>query len=450
MTSIEMDLPPKSSTHLGTIAKISKLAFPLMLGSVAAAGLHILKTTVLTYSGETEALFTLSMIQPAFILMLAFLESLAITNQVFSSRTVPNKTFGDIPRATRIYSIMGLVLVAILAASFYGGSFAAEAIWPEGRGLMPQMALFVLSMAPFLLFEMRNGALRGLGFTGQALMPFAVLILVDLAVTWVGVHHFGLGFNAVLLGNIVGPLVALPIVMAMLRAKTKDGAHSDSEAFKKSVIGLSIGVAIPVFASMVASSVTAAIIFPALAGLGENTASSFFIIVRLRILFIIPAIAIGSAIAILINQLPENGANDEKRSVLQTGVTGVIGLYLIATAVLFTLRFGIVSLIVPLEQQGLYLATIDLLIVLIATFALLAGSTMLQVILEHLRKGVQVLIITVVVELITIAVALWVISQNYGLSGLVWVMNGAAIISFILMLAIFVKLIKSMGGKDAV
>lgn len=447
MTAISLKSDKVPVRPGGAIAKITKLAFPLMIGAVVAAGLQILKTSILTHADATEALYIVSMIQPGFILMLAFLEALAVTNQVFASRTVSGSTQGDIEKASRIYTALGIMIAGLLAAAFWGSSFILS--WKEATVIMPKMALFVLSMIPYMIFEMRNAALRGLGRTDQALIPLAILVIGDLAITWVGVNHFDLGFNAVLLGNVFGPILAYPVVSALLRRQTSDAGNAEKNAFVKSIIGLTIGVAIPIFGSMVASSVTAAVIFPALSDMGEYMSSSFFIIVRLRILFIIPAIAIGSAIAILVNQLPENGAAKEKRSILYTGVSTVLGAYVVATIALFVLRMGVIGWIVPIEQTTLFAATDELMTYLIITFALLAGSTMLQVILEHLSKGVPVLIITIMSEVLTISLALWVLAQGNGLDGLVWVMNATAILNFILMAGVFFMLLRGIKANNA-
>lgn len=436
--------------HLGIIGRIGKLAFPLMVGALAAAGLQVVKAAILSHNGEEAALYTLSMMQPSFIFMLAFLESLAITNQVFSSKSVTNWAKGDVLRATRIFSIIGLVLTALIALGFYGASFAVAGQWPEAAELMPKMALFVLSLAPYLLFELRNAALRGQGKTGQALVPFIVLIVADIAITWFCVFELGLGFNGVLIGNALGPLVALPLVVWMLRREIGDSPKGEAGQFKKNVIGLTIGVAGPVFVSMFAGSASAAIIFPALAMLGQDLASGFLVIVRVRIMFIIPAIAIGSAIAILINQLPENGHVSEKRGILVVGVTTVLAIYALATFGVFLLRDEAVGLVVPAENAALYATTVDLMMVLIVTFFLVAAFTMLQVILEHLGMGVRVLIVTFITEVITIGLVFAALFYDFGVAGVLHSMNVMAAASFLLLGGVFVIFLRKMGRTDAV
>lgn len=436
--------------HLGTIGKIGKLALPLMVGSLAAAGLQVVKAGILTHTGETAALNTLALVQPAFIFMLAFLEALAITNQVFSSKSVNNWAKGDVPRATRVFSVIGLILTALMVAGFWGASFAVDARWPSAAEILPQMALFVASMAPFMLFELRNGALRGQGRTARALAAFAVLILADVAVTWVAVAELGLGFHGVLLGNAIGPIVALPVVVVMLRREIGAAPRGEAGDFKKHMIGLSIGVAGPVFVSMFAGSASAAVIFPTLASLGQDVASGFLVIVRLRILFIIPAIAVGSAIAILINQMPERGQAAEKRGILSVGVATVLGIYAVATFGIYLMRGSVVGLVVPMENAALFAATTELMVVLIATFFLVAAFTMLQVILEHLGLGVRVLIVTVVTELLTIGLIFAVLAQGFGLDGVLHTMNAIAVATFVLLGAVFLGFVRTLGRSDAV
>jgi Na+-driven multidrug efflux pump len=419
--------------------RILTMALPLMVGALAGAGLHVAKTAILTHHGDTDTLFTLSLVQPAFIFMLACLESLAITNQVFSSKSVNGWTRGDVLRATAVFSRIGVVLALLLAAGFWAAAPLTAGLWDDGPAVLPQMALFVLSMLPFLLFEMRNGALRGQGRTGLALVSYVVLIVVDLAVTWVAVTRHDLGFTAVLLGNAAGPIAALPLVILFLRREIGGAERGPTEAFRKRLIGLGIGVAGPVFASMFAGSASAAVIFPAMAALGETVSSAFLIVVRLRIIFIIPAVALGSAIAILVNQMPESGHDGERRRTLVVGAAMVLGLYGLGLAGLYAWSDPIVAQIVPENTPVLAAEVRGLVSALLPTFYLIATFTMFQVILEHLGLGLRVLAVTLISEVATI---IWCLrALDSGLPGLVFAMNGLAAATFALMLAMFAVLL---------
>jgi Na+-driven multidrug efflux pump len=415
--------------------RILAMALPLMAGSLAGAGLHVAKTTMLTYQGDSNALFTLSMVQPAFIFMLAFLESLAITNQVFSSKSVNGWARGDVLRATAIFSRIGVAIALLLAAIFWLVAPFTASFWAIGPQILPQMSLFVMSMVPYLLFEMRNGALRGQGRTGIAFATYLVLIVVDVTATWVAITQFNLGFAAVLLGNSIGPLVALPMGAIYLRRQIGTAAVGPNKDFRKHMIGLTIGVTGPVFASMLAGSASAAVIFPAMAALGENISSAFLIVVRLRIIFIIPAVSLGSAIAIIVNQMPETGHNAERRRTLLVGAVMVLGLYGLALLALHAWTAQVVGNIVPAENLRLASEVLNLVTALLPTFYLIATFTMFQVILEHLGLGLRVLVVTAVSELATIVWCLQALDA--GLPGLVLAMNGLAAATFGLMLVMF-------------
>ena len=446
-TALAAPAPGRAPSAIG---RIVRLAVPLMVGALAAAGLLVAKAGILTHQGEDAALYTLSIVQPAFILMLAFLESLAIANQVFSSKSVANWPRGDVIRATRAFSTAGIVLALLLAGAFFGADAALGPDRAPTLAALPQMGLFVLSMIPYLLFEMRNAALRGQGRTLVALAPFAVLIAADLGATWFGVARLGLGFEAVLLGNAVGPLVALPVVAILLRRAVGDAPRGEAAAYRKHVIGMAIGVAGPVFLTMLAGSASAAVVFPALAALGSEPASAFLLVVRIRILFMIPAIATGSAIAILVNQMPERGRAAEKRRILVGGVGAVLAVYAVATVGLWFEREAMVSLLAPPENAALHAATVRMTALLIATFFFIAAYTMIQVILEHLGHGMKALVATVAVEAATIALCLHMLASGRGVEGLTFAMTAVAGLAFVLFGAAFLLMIRTLGRADAV
>lgn len=426
--------------------RVLMLSLPLMVGSLTAAGQAVAKLGLLTYGNNTEALYTFSLVQPGFILMLAFMESLAIANQVFSSKSFKNWPRGDIQRATRVFSVLGCVLISLVALGIYG----AQSVVPEGGAMhpiLPSMALFVASFLPFFLFETRNAALRGQGRTALALVPFAVLIVVDLGVTAVGILRYDLGFNAILIGNVVGPIVAFPITAYMLKREVGAARPSTDGTFRRNVIRMLIGVAVPTFLTTFAGSIAAMVIFPMLASFGPDAVSSFLLIIRPRVLFIIPAIAAGSAMAIMINKKDDD---EESKRVLAYGATMITLIYVGATAALYLGHQSIVALMVPAENAGLQVATAELLVLLIFTFFLIGVGTMLQVILEHLGKGVLVLVTTLLAEAITIAFAILLLKSGAGLAPLTLIMTAAAAFSMLAFGLFFIRLVKNLEVQNAV
>ncbi|MEP4199147.1 MAG: hypothetical protein ABJL99_26270 [Aliishimia sp.] len=441
---------PKTGNGFFSIGgKVLLMSLPLMVGSLTAATQAIAKLGLLTYHNDTDALFIFSMVQPGFILMLAFMESLAISNQVFSSRSVKTWPKGDVFRATRFFSILGSVLIGLVAGAIY----AAQNIVPADNvmhPILPKMALFVVSFIPFFVFEAKNAALRGQGRTGVALIPFAVLIVVDLVVTAIGILVYDLGFDAILLGNLVGPLVAYPVIHYLLRKEIGAAEPSVNEGYRRNVIRMLIGVAVPTFLTTFAGSIAAMIIFPMLASFGSETVSSFVLVIRMRVLFIIPAIAAGSAIAIMINTKDDQEHGEESRRILKYGASMIALIYVVATTILFLTYENVVGLMVPGENAALQSDTVTLFGLLIFTFFLIAVGTMLQVVLEHLGKGALVLVTTILAEAITVGFAIYLLQTGSGLTPLTMVMTGAAAFSTLAYCVFFARLVKNLGASDAV
>lgn len=454
MTAIETSLsnsPDRSGPNNGFFSiggRVLMMSLPLMVGSLIAASQALAKLGLLTYQNETEALFIFSMVTPGFILMLAFMESMAIANQVFSSRSVKNWPKGDVKRATTFFSILGSVLIVMVAAGIY----FAQGFLPTDHvmyPIMPFMAMFVLSFIPFFVFETRNAALRGQGRTGLALIPFAVLIVVDFTVTAIGILYMGWGFNAILVGNVVGPLVAFPVIYHLLNREVAGSEPSVDQGYKRNVIRMLIGVGVPTFLTTFAGSIAAMVIFPMLASFGNDTASSFILVIRMRVLFIIPAIAAGSAIAIMINSKGDHEHGQESRRILTYGTLMIALIYVIATAVLYLFHADVVGLMVPTDNGSLQSQSIILFGLLIGTFFLIGVGTMIQIILEHLGKGALVLITTILAEAITVGFVIFLLKSGGDLTMLALVMTGAAAFSLLAYCYFFMRLVSKMEAPHA-
>lgn len=443
------EIPKDQLGFLSVGAKVLMLALPLMVGSLFAAGQSVIKLSLLTYGNDPDALYTMAMVTPGFILMLAFMESLAIANQVFSSKSFKDWPRGDVFRSTKVLSLLGAVLITLIAAGIYGAQNVVPAdhvIYP----VLPDMSLFLLSFVPFFLFEVRNAALRGQGRTALALIPFAVLIVVDLGVTTAGIMIYDMGFEAVLLGNVVGAVVAFPVISYLLKREIGDAAPSTDGTFKRNILRMIIGVAAPIFMTTFAGSIAAAVIFPMLANLDKDAASAFLMIIRLRVLFMIPAIASGSAIAIIINKEGKAADFEETRRVLIHGTTVIALIYAIATALLYVFHDVALGPFIAGEDSALEAIATALLFQLILTFFFFAVGTMLQVILEHLGWGVMVLLATIAAEAITIGLALLLLQQGGDLTALMQVMNIVAGLSMLAFFAFFLRMMKTLEATRAV
>lgn len=427
-------------TSFGALRDIVALAIPLSVGVVAAAGLQFSKAWLISYQSDQAVLTTLSLLQPYYLILLAFLETLAITNQVFSARSKNDWPKKGVRRASLLFLCLGSCVIALLFAM----SLILKAKVTNGGGIFAPdvvdvLPLYVASLVPFFVFEVYNAALRGQGRVGLGIFALITLIAIDLGVTSTALFHFHWGFNAVLAGNAAGPLLAIPIALYGTYRETRGGDPLVSAEFLTRTKRLLFAVGAPIFLSTLAGFLSAAVIFPAMNRFDGEMAAAFLFIIRLRILFIVPAIAAGSAIAILANQ---NERRSAKFVYLVTGAPALAAFYAIATVLLVASAPTILDHMLPAQADILRVSTLKLLTLLIPTFFTIAMATMLQIILEQLERGLFVLIVTVLVESLTCVVVLTALGRGADLDQICMMLVGFSILSLLLLLGQFMVLLR--------
>lgn len=431
-----------------TLSRILVLAIPFAFGALITSALNLGKVALLARAPDTGALHILSLQQPSFILALAMMEALAITAQVFSARSRNNWPRRGTLRAVHRLSLTGVVLFVMVAAAGYGVAQTVSVSDPEISTILAYFPLFILSLVLYVVFDIYYGALRGQGKVMLGLLPFIGLVAIDLGVTYLLVAEFGWGFEAVLLGNLAGPALMLPVIAWLLRREMRGAEESPDAPFRIRMRQLQIGVGIPVFSSIMVGFISAAVVFPLLAKYGQENASAFFVLLRYRIAFMIPAIAIGSAIAILVNQMAEEGQGSQRLRYLCIGVPTMLLAYGVATFFLPQWSAPL-DLLVPAQSADLRAATDAMFAKLLITFFLISAAVMLQVILEQLGRGMHVLVIIFLVESATCAGVVWAAMQGAGMTLILDILIGAAAFSLVLFAIQFLILLRKMGSDHA-
>lgn len=414
------------------IAQIGALAAPLALGACVLSTLNLGTVALLSRYDQSGALHMMSLLQPAFFIVIALMEGLAVTNQVFAARTKQAWPKGSLRRSSGILAITGLLLLCLLAASAYGLERLIGERVGAWRPTLTELPLALLSMAAFLIFEVYHGALRGRGRVLMGLIPFAMAAAISLSATYFLLTRHQLGFDAVLLGNLAGSLVMLPIVIYLVHREAHGGETMPARQLHARLRGLLTHVGGPVFFSILVASASAAVVFPVLDRLGKDEVSAFLVVIRLRIAFMIPAIAAGSAIAILANQaLDEHSKHGQSLRPLAVGLVFVFALYLLATLAMALMPGFAIDAIVPQQTAELNDRSIRLLLLLLPTFFLLPCAICMQIILEQIGDGLKVLLLTIVVELATIAAVLFVFQDQRPIEYICYVLIASASVMFV-------------------
>lgn len=443
--------PSEASSVLRLLGKIGALAAPLALGACVLSVFNLGTLALLSRYDQGPALHTVSLLQPAFFLIIALMEGLGITNQVFAARTKRAFSQHGLRGSSWRLAIIGLGLLFLLTALAYG----AERVFGSRAGswepVLADLPYAILSMAAFVVFEVYHGALRGRGRIFLGLVPFALAVTVTLAVMYGLLTQYDLGLYAVLLGNFVGPLLLLPVIIYLVHREARGGEPMSTHALYGQLRGLLAGVGGPVFFSILVASASAAVIFPVLDRFGKEEVSAFLVIIRLRVAFMIPAVAAGSAIAILVNQsFDEKLKHGSSGRILAVGLPVIFGFYLLATLALAFAPGMAIDTIVPQQTAALNVWSLRLLLLLSPTFFLLPCAVCMQIVLEQVGDGLKVLILTIVVEVATVCALLFALQDEQSIEFVCYVLIASAGVTFIAFLVRILMLSRKWEASRAV
>ena len=387
----------REATFPATILAVLRLAGPILLSSLLMALLNLGQVALLGHAADPRTLYLLSRLQPYTLIFFAVVECLAVTCQVFSARSRARWPRGRVPDATAMLAGAGLCAVAgvawlvarfgVSAPHWLIGDAAAGAVLPS----------YLLSLLPLLVFEIVNGALRGQNRTMPGFAWLGVFVVANLLLTYALVLVDGRGIAGLIIANVAG-LLALPgIVVALARCTlgAERGAWRPAIARLGGLLG---AVGLPVFLSLAISFFSSSILVDIIAGYGATHASGFLVVLRVRMFFVLPAVALATALALLLNQEDDGEAVYRDRR-LGHGAAALCLVYLLMTAALFALRAPLFTILVG--DPSVRLGCLVVFSALLPTFPLAGIALGLQIVLENLGRGSRVVAWTVLLEAAT-------------------------------------------------
>ncbi|MEX5592655.1 MATE family efflux transporter [Pseudomonas orientalis] len=405
-TSPDLVLPQRQGAGRD-IADLLKLAWPMIVVAVAVSFSQNIQTAILGHGAETTSLYWLSMIQPFSFLFLAILECLAISNQVFSARSVNLWSRQKVLRATLLLAVLGMLVIAFVSAAFALSAPWLENMLPVAGTHFYQQALplYFLSMLPFVQLEMCNSALRGQGRSAASMLLVMAFIVLNGAICYTSYHVYGLGFYSIIVANALASCLLIPIATGLVWRVGRQAQDDRPQAFIPRLKGLLAQVGLPIFASFIVVFFSSLLVFPLIGKVGEQYVAAFLIITKIRMFIVIPAVACGSALAILINQRLTVTSGEGLKWLLHRGLMFIGGLYLVLTVAVYFSESRLIGLLSG--DDAIREASSQMMLILLPTFFLTAFVASLQALLEQLDQARRVLILTVIIELLMVIV-LWV------------------------------------------
>lgn len=436
--------PASAPSLANTFMKLATMSWPIMLGAMVMALLHAGQAALLGNIDDTQPLYLISMLQPWYLLFFAFLEALAITGQVFSAKSKFMWPKGGLKIAVVFLSILGLCLLGALLSALQ----ALQGLLVITFTLIDQatfdvLPLYLLTLLPFILFEILNGALRGQGRTLQGFVVLAMAVVVNLGLTYYLLTEKAMGIDALFIGNLVSGLLAAVLISIVFLVEMR-GAEKAQLVLSLIRAGTLLAVVgAPVFFSMVVSFLSSSVLFDRMDEFGQEQAVGFLLTVRFRFFLLIPATALATALAVLVNQA-EGDAPEVRTARLTHGVVTLLALYALLIAGLYIGYEPLVALMV--EAPEIRLAADALLRFLLPTYILVAFVVFSHIILENLGRGTRAFAWTVVLEAGTVY-TIWAYGSDVVTA--VWILIASALIYGVVFASEYGLLVRQQARKSA-
>ncbi|MEZ8273217.1 MATE family efflux transporter [Vibrio splendidus] len=429
---------------------ILAIAWPMILVALVVSISQNAQVWILGQDDSSQALYQLSMLQPFNFLFIALLECVTITNQVFSARSTHGWASRKVLNSTGIFAIAGTGILLVLAAiSFVFEGFLQPILGGETEGLFQStLPMYLLSLIPLLIFELCNAALRGQGKSAVSMGLISTYIILNVTVCYFMFTEYRLGFDAVIYANVISTLAVLPFSLIFLYRQVNKGEDTEPHLFMPRLLALVGDAGIPIFLSMLIAFASSVVVFPILSGLNADYAPGFLIVAKLRSLFIIPAVAVASAIAIYVNQQMETMPKPILAAILSKGFWILTMLYATLSLMVFFVQKPLVDVLASTDniQQAGYL----FMALLFPTYFLTSLVAASQTVLEQLGRGRHVLLLTMVCEGLMILCLLAVVKFEGQIQGITYTIIAFNVIYLSLFLRDYFALVKRMENEYVV
>ncbi len=315
--------------------RIVRVCAPMVASTTATIGTQLVVIGLIGRIGDA-ALYVRTLYTPVAFLFLAVTTGLAVTLQVAVAQcrgrgeeTAISGYFGGMARlGGLLYLLMGGALIGSA-----GILEAALATAPDRRGTFSEFLIAMAGAALVgMLGELCAAVLRGLGRTGTAALVTATYVACYLGVVVVGGLVLRGGLMAVALGNALAGLCELGVGLFILVRSGVVNMRAFA-GWRRDVPRLAVSIGLPVGSSFIVLCVVNLLLLRIVAPAGQAAVAGFGVGYMLQTAVIVPAVGLGSAVAVLMNQSVAAGSVPAARTAFKRAMLLAAGGYAVVTVV---------------------------------------------------------------------------------------------------------------------
>lgn len=349
-----------------TAVILFQIGLPLFGAALIQVGLQSANTYLMGHVG-TDALYLVALYIPFSFFVLAVAEAVAITNQVLVARKVGQQKLTEVMRPTFTFIVIGTLCVTFLAlAVWFGrellGGFLE--IHPDNRERFARfVTLMLLSSAAMLPGWVLDSTLRGMGKTAKAFILLLGYGATYVLVAFYLVHSKQMAEEALPIASFAASGILLLATLLVLR---RERLLPPLPAFLRFNVEAPIMlryVGLPIFLSHLLLFGSTFFYQRILAPFGEEVIAGFGVAFRIQMLVILPALSLGEAVSILMNQRMAGKQFAGAFEVFKVGLAQVFLLYLVLTVVVVAGHEAMIAFFTPsgfvAAEAARYLSTVS-------------------------------------------------------------------------------------------
>ncbi len=340
-----------------TIKKIVGLAFPILTGNIIVAMASLLNMRILGKFDQTN-LYILAVFAPIYSILLAFQESFRGTAIIVASHN-------------KMTHIRNTLCKLIFLALVTGGIFACFIkIFSNGISiklhvdavLSDQFQWFIQEMGwiniLLTLSVVLNAVILGAGFPAAAFTFTLITCLFTTSLLIFQLAYSHQGLQAFTRASFLTSIVVVIMMLLFLKNKQQYFKQILVDKIENTPLSKLVSkTGIPLFFSYVIIFGGFATFNLLLAHYGISVVSGYGIACRLQMLLVLPAIGIGTALAILVNNQITSDKLDTRFSIILVGMGISIILYGLLSELIYSYRNQIIGLFVSaktIQQAAIY------------------------------------------------------------------------------------------------
>lgn len=405
---------------------IMKMSFPMILASLITQIVQLTNMAFMGNVGDDEA-YLRSLYIPFAFLIIALTEGIQISNQVSVSRLKGERKYEEIRLNINNFIILGIgiSLIVLLFVTIFGPMLISLFQIPDHleKRFMHFIYLMFLASTFSVFLLILISSLRGIGKVNLA----SSLIISYAAVNVGLVYYFSFvlkkGLFSIFFGNILSALVLIVVTLTyLIRSKLIIFNRKYFKFYRKSLHYIKV-VGIPISLSYIVIFVSSFFFNLIIKPFGPEAISGFGVAYYIQTFSIVPSIAIGTALGIIMNHNIGAGNQYYPRvyNTYKTGSIFTILFYLVISTMLFLFREEIVSLMIK-NEASINEATLYLFIVT-PSYVFMGLSLMTITTLEQINKGVIAVLFNILYFVMIIGVG-WFLTTYFGESNyLYWTMS---------------------------